>query len=155
MLAGNGEIDEVHGLAKSLGIEERVDIPGWLSPEACERELESASIYVLPTQAEGLPLGLLEAMSFGLPVVTSRAGGIPSLIEDGVNGLLVRADDPTELAHAINAILDDESLRKRLGENARLTIEHGYSIDAVISSLVKEYEDLVSSAAQLEPASGD
>ena len=148
VLAGNGDIDGVRDLARVMGVSEKIDTPGWLSPQECTAYLSTPSVYALPTRAEGLPLGLLEAMAHGLPVVTSRAGGIPSLIEDGVNGLLVPTDDPDELARAINAILGDESLRRKLGKNARATIEQGYAIDTIVKSLTSTYEDLLAVAAR-------
>jgi glycosyltransferase involved in cell wall biosynthesis len=69
---------------------------------------------------------VLEALCCGLPVIAPSVGGIPDMIDDGVNGILVRPDDLTELANAISSILDNESLRRKLAANARRTLQNRY-----------------------------
>lgn len=80
--------------------------------------LASADFFVLPSDTEGLPLSVLEAMSHGLPVVASRVGGIPEIVDDGVEGLLVPPGEPHALADAILHLVRDEGARQQIGRQA-------------------------------------
>jgi glycosyltransferase involved in cell wall biosynthesis len=136
---GVGSIDELRRLCAELRIGERVACPGWLQAERKCRELAAASAFVLPSHAEALPMALLEAMSFRLPVVTTPVGGIPQVIEHEVNGLLVRPGDIEALATAIARLMREPALGERLGAAARQTIERSYSLDASIQRLLRIY----------------
>ncbi|MDW8363832.1 MAG: glycosyltransferase family 4 protein, partial [Myxococcales bacterium] len=87
--------------------------------------LAAADVFVAPSRAlrsgrtEGSPTAVLEAMAAGLPVVASRTGGLPDLVRDGRDGLLVEPDDPVALARAINWLVGDVEIRKRMGRSAR------------------------------------
>jgi len=142
VLAGNGEITAVRDAADSAGVAERVKTPGWIGPDEREGLLRKSSIYILPSSAEGLPIGLLEAMSFGLPVVTTPIGGIPDVIENGRNGLLIPPDDPEALSSALQTLIGDFELRQRLGRAARDTVESGYTVEANIASVTALYRSL-------------
>jgi glycosyltransferase involved in cell wall biosynthesis len=85
-----------------------------------------ASIFVLPSRAENLPVAMLEAMACALPVVVSRVGAVEEVIRDGDNGLLVCPDCPDELKVALKILLCDPMLRRRLGQNAQQTILHNH-----------------------------
>jgi glycosyltransferase involved in cell wall biosynthesis len=137
--AGDGMIDEVRALAAELGIADKVSLPGWLSASDAHLALARASIFTLPSYAEGLPMALLEAMSWALPVVTSPVGGIPQAVRHGENGLLVKAGDVASLAEALQILLTDSALRERLGHAARKTIESRFSLRAAIDQLLQIY----------------
>jgi glycosyltransferase involved in cell wall biosynthesis len=92
----------------------------------------------MPSLSEGLPLALVEAMSFGLPVVVSRVGGVPEVVTDGVEGLLVPPSDSAALAAAIRSLLDDTALRSRQGDAARTRALR----DFAIGTMVDRYERL-------------
>jgi len=91
---------------------------------------------------DGLPVALLEAMSSGCAIVASRVPGIVDVVEDGVNGILVPPGDAAALREAIRSLLEDESLRTRLGEAARRTAE-AYSVEAISAT----YNDLLRETA--------
>jgi adenylyl-sulfate kinase len=137
--AGDGAIEDVRRLADALAIGDRIDLPGWIDADAVSRQLRDATAFVLPSYLEGMPMALLEAMSFGLPVIASRAGGIPDVIDDGRNGLLVDAGKIDELEAALRAVLSDSALSDRLGAAARHTIEADYSRDQRIEQLAAVY----------------
>jgi glycosyltransferase involved in cell wall biosynthesis len=137
--AGDGQIDEIRALAAHLGIAERVTCPGWLSPEQGAEALRAATIFILPSYAEGLPMALLEAMSWGLPVITSPVGGIPQAIRDEENGLLVVPGNVEGLADALCRLLGTPADRSRLGSAARATVEASFSLDACIERLLAIY----------------
>jgi glycosyltransferase involved in cell wall biosynthesis len=138
-LAGSGEAAAVRRLAVELGVQERVACPGWLGPERLRAELAGATLFALPSYAEGMPMALLEAMSWGLPVVATPVGGVPQLIEDGVNGLLVAPGDIDGLAAALARLLSEPALRESLGAAARRTIEARFSLHATLERLGEVY----------------
>jgi glycosyltransferase involved in cell wall biosynthesis len=135
VLGGVGHIDEVRQLATQLEIAERVSCPGWLGPERKSAALASSTIFLLPSYAEGMPMALLEAMSWGLPVIATPVGGIPQVVENNVNGLLVAPGDIDGLASAIRRLLEDSELRERVGAAARATVESGFSLSDALAKL--------------------
>lgn len=92
---------------------------GWIEGEERERLLRSASIFVLASTSEGLPMALLEAMSRGLAIVATEVGGVPDVVGDGVEALLVPPGDPAALAAALSRLAADPELAERLGTAAR------------------------------------
>jgi glycosyltransferase involved in cell wall biosynthesis len=78
---------------------------------------------VLPSYLEGLPMSLLEAMAAGLPVITTPVGGIPDVVTDGTEGLLIKPRDAAALARAMATLIEDEAYRLQLGRHARVRAE--------------------------------
>jgi glycosyltransferase involved in cell wall biosynthesis len=97
---------------------------------------------VLPSYAEGLPMSLLEAMAAGCPVVATRVGGIPDLVTDGVDGLLIPPGDPHALAAALQRILRDPVFAQQLGNAARQTIANRYTAERSLERLEQLYAGL-------------
>jgi glycosyltransferase involved in cell wall biosynthesis len=115
---------------------------GYMRGAALWEQYQRASVIVIPSLCpEACPTVALEAMAHGRPVVGSRIGGIPDLIENEVNGLLVPPGDPAALADSLWRILTDHDLRLRLGSGARSRSER-FSVAAVIPRI----EDIYSSA---------
>jgi glycosyltransferase involved in cell wall biosynthesis len=140
--AGDGDLGNVQRYAASMNLASRVKMRGWLGKEAAEELLSRASVLVLPSHAEGLPMSVLEAMAAGCPVVASRVGGIPDLITDGVDGLLVPPGDPRALAAALQRILRDPAFARQLGNAARQTIANRYTAERSIERLEQIYAGL-------------
>jgi glycosyltransferase involved in cell wall biosynthesis len=125
-LAGPGELP-ARGRALCEGAA-AVEWAGWLDAAAKDALLRDAPIFVMPSLSEGLPMALLEAMAYGMAPVATRVGGIPELVEDGVEGLLVEPGDPAALAAALLRLAADPELRGRLAPAARARAER---LDAV------------------------
>lgn len=140
VIAGNGEIDKARALAAELGIAEFVSFPGWIGDDTRAELLETASIFVLPSYNEGLPMSVLEAMAHDVPVITTPVGGIPELVTDGVNGILVEPGDRTALARSIIALRSDPELRRRLASHAYSQVCERYSREAVLPVLSQVYQ---------------
>jgi glycosyltransferase involved in cell wall biosynthesis len=104
--------------------------------------LAAADVYVMPSLWEGAPIALLEAMAAGSPVVATRVGGIPSVVDDGRNGLLVEPHNPVDLADAINAVLGDSDLADRLGRAGRQTAQ-GFGAREWAQRIEAEYESVL------------
>ena len=141
IIGGNGETEAAGKLIAERGLEDRVVLAGWVSGDAKEELVKSSSIYVLPSYNEGLPMSVLEAMAAGLAVVTTKVGGIPELMTDGVDGLLVDAGDRDALAKALAKLLDDTALRARLAQAGRERVDDLYSDTAVLPMLHRIYAE--------------
>jgi glycosyltransferase involved in cell wall biosynthesis len=127
-ILGDGPMrGELERLAADLGLAECVDFLGF--DEATERYYTRARIFVLTSSAEGLSLAMLEAMACGLPVVVPAVGDLADVVVNGVTGFRIEDQDPDGFVRAIGDLLDDEAQRRRLGENARATILHGYTVE--------------------------
>jgi glycosyltransferase involved in cell wall biosynthesis len=106
--------------------------------------LASLDVLVLPSYAhEGIPQIILQSQAMGRPVVATRIGGIPEVVEDNVTGLLVEPRDAAALAAKISALLDDPALGNCLRHAARAQIEAKYSLDAMGEKLLALYDKLL------------
>src|SRR5215212_6395165 len=120
LLVGDGpERPALEREAKQIGVGDRLHFVGFFAHDRLPAAIAHADVLVLPSVYEELGTVLLEAMWAGLPIVASRTGGIPDVIEDGVNGLLVPPGEPEALARAINRVLADRGLAYRLSEGAQ------------------------------------
>lgn len=129
MIAGDGDLEQGQYLSKHLKVSHHVTFLGWLSPQQRDDLLAKADIFVLPSYHEGLPVAILEAMAWGLPIVTTPIGGIPEVIVSNQNGLLVEPGNVQQLSKCIQLLIEDKQLRLSLGKAARETAE---SFDAKI-----------------------
>jgi glycosyltransferase involved in cell wall biosynthesis len=140
-MAGDGEIDEARTLAAQLGCLDRISFPGWTGPATVERLLVESDVLLLPSYAEGMAMALLEAMSWGLPVVTTGVGGAGEFLDQGRNCMLVTPGDIQGISHAIDELARNPALRQRLGHAARETMSQ-FSIDNYILKLTEVYGEL-------------
>jgi glycosyltransferase involved in cell wall biosynthesis len=120
IVGGGPELPRLRARARELGLGERVTFLGELPDDgAVRREYLAADVFCLPSLQEGFGIAYLEAMAAGLPVVATRTTAVPEVVPDGEVGLLVPPRDPDALAAALARLLDDEPLRRRLGEAGR------------------------------------
>jgi glycosyltransferase involved in cell wall biosynthesis len=115
------------------------DARGFIPHDEVQRLLARAAVVVLPSHREGLPMVLLEAMAHARAVVATSVGGIPSLVEDSVTGLLVPSGDPKALREAIERLQVDPDLRRRLGEAARARVSELCSWEQVTDATLDAY----------------
>lgn len=141
-IGGNGNITELLSTVNGLGIKKHVNYLGWVSEEERDRLFRNTDIFVLPSYGEGMPMSILEAMSYGVPVISTLVGGIPELIEDGETGILVKPGDLDMLYEKINDLIQNERYRKKLGENGRLKIEKHHNIADHINRIDNIYTSL-------------
>jgi glycosyltransferase involved in cell wall biosynthesis len=141
-IGGQGHLEAVRRRAAALGVAEHVQELGWVTAGQKAHELARASIFCLPSHAEGLPMAMLEAMAAGKAIVTTGVGGIPDAVADGENGLLVEPGDVAALAAALERLLGDDEERRRLGERARATIEQRFQSGVVVQQISKVYQAL-------------
>jgi glycosyltransferase involved in cell wall biosynthesis len=132
-------LQEVRDLTMELELGDRVRFTGWLEAERKRAAFAGATIFVLPSYVEGMPMALLEAMSWGLPTIATAVGGVPEIITHEANGLLIPPGDTTALAAAIARLMSDAPLRRRLGAAARATVAERFSLDTAIRRLLEFY----------------
>lgn len=118
VFAGNGEVKQGEELAKSLSIDKQTVFLGWVSGAEKDRAFKEASIFCLPSYAEGFPMAVLDAWAYGLPVITTPVGGIPDIAEDGKNLLLFTPGDEEQLAKQFERMIGDENLRNKIAEES-------------------------------------
>jgi glycosyltransferase involved in cell wall biosynthesis len=128
-IAGIGSISHYQARARELGIADRVRFVGWTDGNATQRLLERADILVLPSHFECFPMAVIEAMAYGLAVITTPVGSVPEAITDEETGLLVGVGDSESLARAITRLIDDPVLRRRLGTHARARFCQAFDLD--------------------------
>lgn len=130
---------EMHALAESLGVADRVEFCGHLQGEALARAYAEADIFLLASISESCSMALLEGMASGLPVVATSAGGTPEVVVEGENGLLIPHSSPQSLADALDRLANSRELREKLGRNNRRKIEASHSWSAVVQKYVNEF----------------
>ena len=135
--------------ADALGIARRVVFRGKVTTEELRASYARAAVFVLPSvvdargDTEGLGVVLLEAMNYGTPVVASRIGGIPDIVEDGISGLLVPAGDEAALTTALARLLAEPALARRLGDAGRQRVRARFSWETII----RRWKDVYAAAS--------
>ena len=120
-----------------LGLSDRVEFTGAIGQDEVHRYYDRTDVFVLPSFAEGVPVVLMEAMAKEIPVISTRITGIPELIEHEKSGLLVPAADTQALTDAIQRLIDDPELRKRLGAAGREKVLAEYDLENNIQGMIE------------------
>ena len=149
VLAGGGVLyEEMRRRANDLGLTDRVIMPGPVSREDVPVYFRMADLFVVPSirhesgAVDGLPVVIPEAMASGLPIIASAVGGIPVLVRDGCNGILVPERDPSALADALRRLLSDGKLCRDYGERARRIVECSVNYDRVADHFTLLYREI-------------
>ncbi|MBI4118595.1 MAG: glycosyltransferase family 4 protein [Parcubacteria group bacterium] len=140
VIIGDGEeLGTLSALAKKHGLEDRVFLTGFI-PEAALC-LSAFDIFVLPSLSEALGYAILEAGNAGAATIASNVGGIPEIIEDGRNGILVPTRSPVHLANAVSTLAEDAEKRKHFGEALRVAVREQFSKDNMVRATVALYKN--------------
>ena len=138
LIVGDGsEMKQLKTQSKQIRIQDHVVFAG--SRHDIPEILQVLDLFLLPSLSEGLPLGLLEAMAAGCPVLASKVGGIPSVIENGKNGLLISPGDPEAIRKGILRLLFDEQQRNRFSDTAFQIIAERFSAEQMSRNYEKLY----------------
>ncbi|MGH7392610.1 MAG: glycosyltransferase, partial [Candidatus Rokuibacteriota bacterium] len=141
IVAGDGPCRaDLETLAASLGLGDRVLLLG--ERRDVPRVLAALNVFVLPSVAEGISNTILEAMATGLPVIATRVGGNPELVEDGVNGFLVPRRDPDALRAAMARYVDDPHLAAVHGKSSRQRSVECFGLERMRDTYTSLYRDL-------------
>lgn len=138
---GDGPLlENIKKLAKELKIENDTIFTGFRNDIG--KLLKSFDLFVLASKKEGLGTSIIDAMSVGLPIIAAKSGGIPELIENGKNGIMVEPSNPQKLSHAIIELFNNQEKRKILGENALKNIS-AFSIETTVKKNIELYKELI------------
>jgi glycosyltransferase involved in cell wall biosynthesis len=140
---GGGVVAGLKDMCSQLGI--KVDFLGQLKVEDLHKTYRSSDIFVYTSLYENVGLTLLEAASYGLPIITTKVGVAQDLIEDSIDGFILQSKkDPVELSNRIKELLGDEAMRKRFGEKLRTKAISKYDWDKVVGKYADLYKELIS-----------
>ena len=148
LLVGDGPLmGELQALSGSLGIADRVHFAGYQAHP--ERLLQAMDVFALTSRLEGMPLAVLEAWAAGLPVIASRVGGLPKLIDHGVNGLLFDSGDEATLARQLEQLITDDALARKIGEAGRGVAVARYDVRVMAGRYESHYRDLLAGKVRI------
>jgi glycosyltransferase involved in cell wall biosynthesis len=144
-LVGDGpEGARLQRQAELFGVSRNVVFEGWCGEDRVRTLYAGADAFVLPSRDEGLPMVLMEAMAMEMPCVATAVAGVPELIRDGANGLLVRPGDANQLAAALTRLVQDQQLRCKLGAAARQRILEQHRVEAHANRLAQLFNQVAS-----------
>lgn len=142
-IGGNQEEEKLQACINEYGLQGLVKFEGFVSGEKKIECLNWADVYILPSFNEGLPIGILEAMSYRHPIISTPVGGIPEVVKDGVNGIMVEPGNVQEIAKAIFAFVDNKKMVNEYGAQSLLLVKP-YLPEAVFATLSEMYSHLIS-----------
>ena len=143
LVAGNGDIHSLVTLCSELGISEKVEFLGWINKEQKLDLLARTDVVVLPSYAEGLPMSILEAMSVGLPVITTPVGAVEDAITHNEHGLLLNPGNIAQISSALSELAQSYNKRAELGEAAKVKFLKCFKDDVVAKTLSDYYQQLI------------
>lgn len=141
-IGGNQEEEKLQACINEYGLQGMVKFEGFVSGEKKIECLNWADVYILPSFNEGLPIGILEAMSYRHPIISTPVGGIPEVVKDGVNGIMVKPGNVQEIAKAISAFVGDKRLVEEYGMHS-MELVKPYLPETVFATLSEMYSHLI------------
>lgn len=140
VMAGDGEMDRVRAAFAGRGLESGVEFPGWVRGADKERLLRESAVFLFPSYQEGMPMAVLEAMSYGMGIVTTAVGGIPKLIRNGENGFIRQSGDTEAMARDVVCLLTDAGRYEACAARAREEAREHYGRERHLERLGRIYE---------------
>lgn len=140
---GNGDRTPFVRRCRGACLEQVVSFHGWVDGVEKNDAFIHADVFVLPSYNESMPMGILEAMSYGLPVVATSVGGIPDMVMDGESGFLVVPGDIEALADRLARLISDRTLRENMGRAGRAIAVSRYEVSLIVKALGHVYESLI------------
>lgn len=143
IIGGEGKKEQVIEQLERLKVSEKVIFPGWVSGDKKDSLFKKSTMFLLPSYTEAMPMSILEAMGYGLPIVSTNVGGIPQLVKRGVNGYLYEPGDIEGIAKGIIEILRDKEKCIMMGMNSQKMVEEKYSLEKHIDELKRIYGEIL------------
>jgi glycosyltransferase involved in cell wall biosynthesis len=145
VLAGEGPSRSELEMQAGAFAGNRIRFAGLVPVQDVRKWLQASDIFALVSSLEGLPVSLIEAMAVGLPSVVSDIPANTQLVDSGRHGLVAPVQDDLEIGHSLMLLIEDEALRKRLGEEARAQVSVLYSTERVVMMYERLFADLLAS----------
>ena len=143
IVGGDKAIDKMREKCREKRVESNFHFTGWCPQDKIINYYKNATLFIMPSLIEALGVTFLEAMAAGLPVIGTNVGGIPEIIQDGVNGRLVPVNSPKSIAKTIIELLSDETTRKKLSKNAIKTVRN-FNIENMMKCTTDVYKKVIS-----------
>lgn len=135
-----GDVDTLRKQVEVTGLGKTVELLPFVNGAEKMAAFGRADLLVYPSYHEGMPMAVIEAMACGLPIVATRVGGLPDLVSEGVNGLLVEARNPAQLAEALIRLASDPALRHALGTSSYRIAFEQYDMECLVPKLTAIYQ---------------
>jgi glycosyltransferase involved in cell wall biosynthesis len=138
-----GEMQELSAKVVDAGLEQFIHIKSAVTGEEKIELFRAADIFVYPSYHEGMPMAVIEAMACGLPIIATQVGGLPDLVSSGLNGLLVPAGQPDQLAHAIHQLVINPQMRHSMQAGSFRLAQENFDIEKLVCQLQDIYQALL------------
>ncbi len=143
IIGGYGDIETVKKIAKKLNVEEFLIFPGWVSGELKDTLLKDSDIFFLPSYTEGMPMAILDAMGYGMPIVSTDVGSIPKIVHNKKNGYICEPGDIEGFSKAIIEIINNKEKMKYYGKYSYKIAKEKYSLESHIQLLKNLYLEFI------------
>jgi glycogen(starch) synthase len=148
IMAGDGpERTRLANKAAEMGLKDAIDFLGWVAPENVPALINTATVVVMPSRAESLPMVALQAAQMARPVVGTRVGGLPEVVIDQQTGLLVGKENPEALAKAMAFLLDHPERATQMGQAARDRVQRNFDWERHVNAYDRLYKKLIKAGA--------
>jgi glycosyltransferase involved in cell wall biosynthesis len=141
-IGGNGDVAKLKEHISLPKLKNRVDYLGWIDEAQKCQLLSGCDIFTLPSYGEGMPVSILEAMAYGLAVISTPVGGIPELVDDGMTGYLVTPGDLESLYEKLKTLIEQQELRVKMGRKGRKKVENEFDIKRNYRAISDLYDQL-------------
>lgn len=147
---GDGDVEQVKEIIYKNGLEEIAQYQGWVDGDKKESLLNMADAYILPSYNEGLPISVLEAMSYSLPIISTKVGGIPEILKNEENGYIIEPGDKLALYEAIHHLMNNKTKCVNMGKRSKEMVkEH---LPLFVQNQLKNLYGKIIGGGKLEPA---
>jgi glycosyltransferase involved in cell wall biosynthesis len=143
LIAGNEEVEHMKDLIYKHRIEDIVEFLGWISNNEKSSILNNSDVYILPSYNEGLPISILEAMSYGKAIISTKVGGIPEIVRNKENGLLINPGDLEQIKQSLNFFLENPEKIEEYGVVSEQKVQK-YLPNSVLKELEEIYKSVLS-----------
>ncbi len=140
-IGGDGEIERLKTAIIDNNLQKHVEYIGWTNGEKKDKYLKNVSYYVLPSYNEGMPMSVLEGMAYKNVTISTNVGGIPKVINNKINGIIINPGDKESLFNAFEELFNNNELRNKLSINARNTIANKFNITNNVNEVIKIYNE--------------
>lgn len=142
-MCGNGDYKpEIDRLIKDYNLFQQVELPGWIQDDQKHKYYQNAYAYCMCSYLEGLPMSVLEAMSYGVPIITTPVGCLQEFLVDKESALFFDYGNIDELATALETLIENKSLRTKIAENGYILAKEKFDTDVICKRLSKIYDNL-------------
>lgn len=143
VIGGDGEVDKLNAYINKYGLEDIVKYAGWVDGKTKHKLISECHALILPSYNEGLPIAILEAMSYGKAIISTNVGGIPEVVKENLNGYLIAPGDKSELRNKIFELLESKEKVINMGNKSRIFV-NDFRIEEVVKNVRNVYDKVLS-----------